>query len=98
MMSFFAKSDMTGLRNLWLLFGGVHFCKFANRDCRIEAIVSQMEILSQRVSDTVIAEYARTARNTQIDAPFSNGELVPEMEIKEILITAQSRVRGLSKE
>ena len=22
MMSFFAKSDMTGLRNLWLLFGG----------------------------------------------------------------------------
>ena len=43
MMSFFAKSDMTGLRNLWLLFGGVHFCKFANRDCRIEAIVSQME-------------------------------------------------------
>ena len=46
MMSFFAKSDMTGLRNLWLLFGGVHFCKFPNRDCRIEAIVSQMEILS----------------------------------------------------
>ena len=46
MMSFFAKSDMTGLRNLWLLFGGVHFCKFANRDCRIEAIFSQMEILS----------------------------------------------------
>ena len=61
MMSFFAKSDMTGLRNLWLLFGGVHFCKFANRDCRIEAIVSQMEI-------------------------------------KEILITAQSGVRGLSEE
>ena len=48
MMSFFAKSDMTGLRNLWLLFGGciLHFCKFANRDCRIEAIVSKMEILS----------------------------------------------------
>jgi hypothetical protein len=37
-------------------------------------------------------------RNTQIDAPFSNGELVPEMEIKEILITAQSGVRGLSEE
>ena len=46
MMSFFAKSDMTGLRNLWLLFGGVHFCKFASRDCRIEANVSKMEIVT----------------------------------------------------
>ena len=37
-------------------------------------------------------------RNIQIDAPFSNGELVPEMKIKANLITAQSGVRGLSEE